>query len=407
MNFWKRNISLSQKQEEREASKIATWLDRLTNDKECHFDPFGKNNPTFDKLAERIASQAGITPSHNNTDCRNNHFMPDLPPRLLAWNKNPQCPPDIWEKISVPLVPTSKKPFKGLAVQRHSKVKSTLDNINYIELSFSINNDIDLGYGFWLIDDQYKDFVYAILKSSMFRAWCKLTAHTDGGEGHFTVGMWDTFPIQDIEKPLSQLGNLSSEIRNLFAKTPTVKTVEEAIKQAGQWRKNGWKQSVSFDECMDELCGFGHLPSDCSTLSRLSISRTSMPLSGSVVTDFLNKDIAKVIELAEKNVPDDFEERIDKLYGFDNLSNIKLSELPKPLSDDVKDLFKSERDIDVKKAIKLAGEWQKNGWKKNNRRTLKSDFKKCMTELCSLPLVTYSLRIQILAEGFLDAFYGV
>ena len=102
MNFWKRNISLSQKQEEREASKIATWLDRLTNDKECHFDPFGKNNPTFDKLAERIASQAGITPSHNNTGCRNNHFMPDLPPRLLAWNKNPQCPPKIWDNLQAP-----------------------------------------------------------------------------------------------------------------------------------------------------------------------------------------------------------------------------------------------------------------------------------------------------------------
>ena len=73
--------------------------------------------------------------------------------------------------------------------------------------------------------------------------------------------MWDTFPIQDIGKPLSsQLGNLSPAIRNLFAKTPTVKTVEEAIKQAGQWRKNEWKQSVSFDECMDELCGFGRIP---------------------------------------------------------------------------------------------------------------------------------------------------
>ena len=188
-------------------------------------------------------------------------------------------------------------------------------------------------------------------------------------------------------------------------------TVEGAIACAGHWLSgNVWEKhspTLTFDDCMDELCGFGHLPSDCSTLSRLSISRTSMPLSGSVVTDFLNKDIAKVIELAEKNVPDDFEELIDKLYGFGNLSNIKLSELPKPLSDDVEDLFKGEKDIDVKKAIKLAGEWQKNGWKKNNRRTLKSDFKKCMTELCSLSLVTYSLRIQILAEGFLDAFYGV
>lgn len=136
------------------------------------------------ELKDRISLHAGI------------HATPPLPYFYLAWNKNPQCPPDEWKKMSVPFVPTSKKTFKGLAVQRHSEVKSTLDNINHIELSFSINNDIDFGDGFWLIDDQYKDFVYAILKSSMFRAWCELTAYTDGkGQGHFTVGMWDTFPL--------------------------------------------------------------------------------------------------------------------------------------------------------------------------------------------------------------------
>ena len=43
----------------------------------------------------------------------------------------------------------------------------------------------------------------------------------------------------------------------LFPDNPTV---EEAIKQAGQWLKNGWTQSVSFDECMNELCGYGQIP---------------------------------------------------------------------------------------------------------------------------------------------------
>ena len=131
-------------------------------------------------------------------------------------------------EVLVPLVPTSKKTFKGLAVQRHSEVKSTLDNINHIELSFSINNDIDLGYGFWLIDDQYKDFVYAILKSSMlFRACCELTAYTEGrGEGHFTVGMWDIFPIQDTTMSLSKLPTILS---NMFKREGGAMTVEVTL----------------------------------------------------------------------------------------------------------------------------------------------------------------------------------
>lgn len=141
----------------------------------------------MDELKDRISRHAGTLATLS------------LPYSYLAWNKNPQCPPDIWKDMSVPLVPTSKKTFKGLAVQRHSEVKSTLDNINHIELSFSMNNDIDLGYGFWLIDDQYEDFVYAILKSSMFKAWCELTAADEGEEkGHFSTGMWDTFPLPKL-----------------------------------------------------------------------------------------------------------------------------------------------------------------------------------------------------------------
>lgn len=40
-------------------------------------------------------------------------------------------------------------------------------------------------------------FIYAILKSSMFKAWCELTANTNGA-GDFTIGMWDTFPLPDL-----------------------------------------------------------------------------------------------------------------------------------------------------------------------------------------------------------------
>ena len=54
-------------------------------------------------------------------------------------------------------------------------------------------------HGFWLIQFTEKnidntDFVYAILKSGMFRAWCELTVYTEGKE-YFSIGMWDTFPL--------------------------------------------------------------------------------------------------------------------------------------------------------------------------------------------------------------------
>lgn len=154
-----------------------------------------------------------------------------------------------------------KKKDGDLVVMRHKECNSTLDYVTYFESFFNNTNQIaDIStYSFWLLKKDIADFAYAILKYSMFEAWCNLMKRVWPGQKHFSEGMWDTFPIQDIGKPLSQLENLSPEIRNLFAKTPTVKTVEEAIKQAGQWRKNGWEQSV-FDKCMDELCGFGRIP---------------------------------------------------------------------------------------------------------------------------------------------------
>ena len=163
-------------------------------DKECMRLGF-----RMDELKDRISRHAEI---------------PATLPSYRAWNKNPQCPPDTWKDMSVPIVPKSTKIFKGLAVQRHSQFENTLDNINPIELSFSINNDIDLGDGFWLIKGkyQYENFVYAILKSSMFRAWCELTAYTEG-QGHFTVGMWDTFPLPNLT--CSQRGKIITAGREL------------------------------------------------------------------------------------------------------------------------------------------------------------------------------------------------
>ena len=66
----------------------------------------------------------------------------------------------------------------------------------------------------------------------MFRAWCELTAYTDGkGQRHFTVGMWDTFPLPKLTE-----------------------SQESAIIIAGQkLRKNGNGAQGELDKLVDEL----------------------------------------------------------------------------------------------------------------------------------------------------------
>lgn len=90
-----------------------------------------------------------------------------------------------------------------LIVTRHKFYLKTITKAEYVK-NYCIKSKSLIAFegrprgtrrGFWLINDQDSPFVYAILKSSMFRAWCELTAHTDGGVGDFTTGMWDTFPL--------------------------------------------------------------------------------------------------------------------------------------------------------------------------------------------------------------------
>ena len=101
---------------------------------------------------------------------------------------------------------------KSLILPRHNPYEKSLEIVDYVSSYFpprwpdaiiayegNTKQEPDRNYGFWLINEEYADFVYAILKSSMFRAWCELTANTDGkGQGHFTVGMWDTFPLPKL-----------------------------------------------------------------------------------------------------------------------------------------------------------------------------------------------------------------
>ena len=201
----------------------------------------------MDELAVRISRHAGIPAT-----------LP-LPPSYL---KNPQCPPKTWDgllskegrviykeckadshkRICVKWYNTETYTFvfcfcedpelkdwepdedpnrrawkstsnqKSLIMPRHNPYEKSLEIADYVSSYFpprwpdaiiayegNTKQEPDRNYGFWLINEEYADFVYAILKSSMFRAWCELTANTDGkGQGHFTVGMWDTFPLPKL-----------------------------------------------------------------------------------------------------------------------------------------------------------------------------------------------------------------
>ena len=212
---------------------------------------------------------------------------PSLSPAVLAWNKNPQCLPT-WESIQVRPDVSSERCGRSyerwkrnnkdgdLVLMRHMYWEVTLKYATYFDSYFSdISKDAEediYSYSFWLINKGEADFAYAILKSSMFKAWCELTAytgkwkdkkgHNHQGDGHFAVGMWNTFPIQNTTTPLSKLSN--RYMANMFQREGGAMTVEGAISCAGRWlSRNVWKQhspTLSFDECMDELCGFGPVP---------------------------------------------------------------------------------------------------------------------------------------------------
>lgn len=204
---------------------------------------------TLDELAERIYSNAvrsgGASLPPMPTPSR--PFSANLP-SYLAWNKNPQCPPKTWNEMMVSLegkystatkstsysylyltykklinnnydlTPKSRtknweaknshgwkrdKKDGCLIVTRHKPYSTTIHDADYVKTYCTVPNSLiafegpkgNTRNGYWLINDQDSPFVYAILKSSMFRAWCKLTAHTDRQEGDFTAGMWDTFPL--------------------------------------------------------------------------------------------------------------------------------------------------------------------------------------------------------------------
>lgn len=166
-----------------------------------HFDPYDKPL-TFNDLKDRIIKNAsGIDLLPHTT-----RFTPTISPRQLSWNKN-ASPFERWDKLrpkfNLKAVWSRANNYDCLAVPRHSKVSDTLNNANYVKYAKNVTRTIYFQKGrkrsnvFWLINAREAPFVYAILKSSMFKAWCELTANTNGA-GDFTIGMWDTFPLPDL-----------------------------------------------------------------------------------------------------------------------------------------------------------------------------------------------------------------
>ena len=216
-------------------------------------DPRKKGNEALnlgdrmDELEKRISHHAGITATLS------------LPYSYLAWSKNIQCPPKAWDGLlsnkeqviykeckadshkrmcvkwyntktynfvscfcedpepkewkpgdqNRPRAWESTSNQKSLILPRHNPYERSLEIADFVSSYFPPRwpdaiiayegNKGETKYGFMLINEYDAPFVYAVLKSSMFRAWCELTAHTDGrGAGHFTVGMWDTFPLPKL-----------------------------------------------------------------------------------------------------------------------------------------------------------------------------------------------------------------
>ena len=238
-------------------SKGQTWFNRYddaTYNRE--FDGMEKDKgsgPVWARnfIAKRLAENANI--GYDPFCYPTIQYHPTLSPEWLKWNKNSQCPPKTWDNLQAPtngkydlvLKSTgykcciwrsenkmgqewfnnlkncawnskcSSKPQgweysrnkKCLVIAHHNSYSDTLKTTDYAEVYFNsvfnklstvchfiINADSGERHGFWLINADNSPFVYAILKSSMFKAWCSLFANTEG-VSHFAPPMWDTFPL--------------------------------------------------------------------------------------------------------------------------------------------------------------------------------------------------------------------
>ena len=166
-----------------------------------HFDPYDEPL-TFDGLRKRIMGKVTYL------------FLP----RYFAWNQKIQ-PLQRWDNMQEhfdgPVDNSWNKKGKDgcLLILRHHIYEYTLEHADYVQNVTDVdcitpgtvyfkNGRKRLGL-FWLITSSKAPFVYAILKSSMFKAWCSLTANTNG-DSHFTEGMWNTFPLPALTNDLKE-----------------------------------------------------------------------------------------------------------------------------------------------------------------------------------------------------------
>lgn len=164
-----------------------------------HFDPYDEPL-TFDELRKRIMGKVTYL------------FLPSY----LAWTRKIQLLQrwdSMWEPFDGPEANSWNKKGKDecLAIPRHGTYDVTLGQADYVknvtDIDCILTGTIYFKNGrkrsglFWLItsSDSEAPFVYAIFKSSMFKAWCSLTANTDG-RSDFTEGMWNTFPLPALTK---------------------------------------------------------------------------------------------------------------------------------------------------------------------------------------------------------------
>lgn len=117
---------------------------------------------------------------------------------------------------------------------RHTSIDKSED-VDYVK-NYGIPSDTTIiawkgdhysKYGFWLFKEEEADFIYAILHSDMFRAWCELTARTTWsdengiqrtgrhkGDGDFSAGMWDTFYfLEDINLSKENIKKAVKDLR--------------------------------------------------------------------------------------------------------------------------------------------------------------------------------------------------
>ena len=142
-------------------------------------------------------------------------FTPD--PKLLAmgylnWSKNPSFPPKVWNQMAMSWGRSSMPFFKdylqqrldskSFIIPRHKPCAYTFSNsATHSNLNTLINAIALKPNNYWVIfDHKEARTVENNFKNNIFQNWCELIKNktktkNSNRDGHFTSGMWGTFPL--------------------------------------------------------------------------------------------------------------------------------------------------------------------------------------------------------------------